>query len=330
MLEAWLASGVVIAATAAIGVPWLSRRRALLREWRRLGNALDATMHEEPGTRVMRVRLGLEDVDVRLIDGRVLDITIRCNGASHDLAWTRRRVQSGGTATGDQAFDRRVEVFGPRPMLMSLLDDQARREIARAVDLGAELRHRELRLTWEAHPREVPAQLGTVIQTALRAATRSATVEHADSARLARAANFDPNGHVRGNALRELIGLHRPSAELEVVLQRALGDADIDVVAVAAMALGDDGLDLVRQLITDPDVQDTTRTELVQHVLGDARAAGCPPDRYLALRRLADDCSTSVHLKIRQAGAAVASEVRPARKRTPTSPSFRPVRKLVG
>jgi hypothetical protein len=159
-------------------------------------------------------------------------------------------------ATGDERFDAAVVVRGPASRALALLDEETRHRVTELVRAGGKVKDGVVSIALHRRFRDGEALSGFVQQlvaVAERLAQPDPTVE-----RLAALARFDAVSGTRHRCLQELIGSHSGDPLTDMALRSALADRTPEVRLLAAVALGDAGLDCLREIVasggTSPEV----------------------------------------------------------------------------
>lgn len=159
-------------------------------------------------------------------------------------------------ATGDERFDAAVVVRGPASRALALLDEETRHRVTELVKAGGKVKDGVVSIALHRRFRDGEALSGIIQQlvaVAERLAQPDQTVE-----RLAALARFDAVPGTRHRCLQELIGSHSGDPLTDMALRSALADRTPEVRLLAAVALGDAGLDCLREIVasggTSPEV----------------------------------------------------------------------------
>lgn len=149
--------------------------------------------------------------------------------------------------TGDERFDEAVVVRGPVSRALALLDEETRHRVAELVKAGGKVKDGVVSIALHRTFRDGEA-LATLVQQLVAVAERlaqpSPTVE-----RLAALARFDAVSGIRHRCLQELIGSHSDDPLTRMALRSALADRSPEVRLLAAVMLGEAGLECLRELV---------------------------------------------------------------------------------
>ncbi len=212
-----------------------------------------------------RVAITIDNVPLfAVVDGVVhtlLGVLVEAPGLPRAVVFAREGGGGEDVLTGDPAFDDAVEVHGDPGVVLALLDEDLRREVAAFVAQGGALRAGQLRGRAPlGDPRE---QVPAMMRKTLALAERLSSAERAGVCpRLALNATRDPLPEVRVLNLVQLQEKCTASPEALATSRAALRDASPWVRLAAARFLRAE-VETLEALARDRQVPDQARAEAV-------------------------------------------------------------------
>jgi hypothetical protein len=155
--------------------------------------------------------------------------------------------------TGHDAFDDEVVVWGNPTLLASLLDAETRRRVLHFVSRGGRVRNGRLELT-------VPGELTTsgevvgLMRESLELTGNLVEPGHL-AEKLGQNAVWDPIAGVRAACLRRLLERFPSHPVVAETLKTLLRDPDEEVRLVAACAAGDEGVEVLLEIVRSADTE---------------------------------------------------------------------------
>lgn len=149
--------------------------------------------------------------------------------------------------TGDERFDAAVVVRGPSPLALSLLDEETRQRVTNLTASGGKVKDGVVSIALHRRIKDGEALAKFVrdlVAVAERLAQQGPPVE-----RLSAIARFDSASGTRQRALQELIAGFASEPLARETLRLALSDRAPEVRLLAAVALGEQGLDCLRGIV---------------------------------------------------------------------------------
>lgn len=150
-------------------------------------------------------------------------------------------------ATGDERFDAAVVVRGPTTLALSLLDEETRRRVTDLTAPGGKVKDGVVSIALHRRFKDGKA-LAKLAQDLVAVAERLAQKEPPVE-RLSAIARFDAASGARHRALQELIAGFASEPLARETLRLALSDRAPEVRLLAAVALGEQGLDCLRGIV---------------------------------------------------------------------------------
>jgi hypothetical protein len=258
---------------AGVGVKFLGRRR--------VSNDTAARLHDVAGrlgfTGVPGGYSGVIDAFTVILGSSPHDdlaITVtglagRVRGAlpySFGLHPASERPRKEPVTTGDEHFDTRLGVEGAPELCSALLDVPARRFLTEALSRGVLVRLLEGRMEIEVRGTLEIGAIVTVVRAAVRLADSFATAAKDVPGALAHAAAGDPVTGVRLRCLELLESRFPKDPRTRVALRAALAERTA-VGLSAAISLGNEGFDTLRDLAVLPKVHGAIRARALEYLV---------------------------------------------------------------